>query len=62
MLCKEFFVGAVLCLGSGEVYGLARDEGQLAIDHGGADGASDGGEHEGEVYTRMQQNRANARR
>jgi hypothetical protein len=37
----------VLLLGHCEIDGKTIDEGQLAIDDGGTDGASDGGEHFG---------------
>ena len=44
-LFEELFVGVMLFAGFGEVDGAAVEEGEFAIDDGGADGAGDGGEH-----------------
>jgi hypothetical protein len=50
-LFEKEFVGAVLVAGSLKVDRVAVEEGKFAVDDGGADGASDGGEHdEGKVY------------
>ncbi len=49
---EKRFVGAVLGAGLGEINGLARDESELTVDDAGTDGARDGGEHGGKVYTR----------
>lgn len=42
---EEHFVGVVLVLRYGKIDGLAIDEGDFAMRHGGTDGARDGGEH-----------------
>lgn len=42
---KEMFVGGVLLLSSGEVDGLAFDEGEFATGESWANGAGDGVEH-----------------
>jgi hypothetical protein len=46
---EQVLVSAVLLLGGGQINGLAVDEGKLATDDGGADGACDGCEHCGRV-------------
>ncbi len=42
---EQVLVGVVLLLGGGQIDGLAVDEGEFAMDDGGADGACDGGKH-----------------
>ena len=42
---QELLIGTMLFAGFLEVDGEAVEEGEFAIDHGGADGAGDSGEH-----------------
>jgi hypothetical protein len=51
-LFEQMFVSAMLFAGGFEVDGLAREEGEFAIDDGGADGAGDGDEHRRRKFTR----------
>lgn len=44
---EKVFIGVVLLLGDHQADGPAIDKGKFTVDDSGADGAGDGGEHDG---------------